>query len=299
VRATEETGAHARADCCCYQTGDTALGDTLYYDWDGDATRDGNEDGIPNITVYLYEDSGGDGVVDVGVDALISSTVTADGSGAYPSGYYTFTSLATASYVVVVDRTDPDLPSGCTQTQDPDEDPGTCTTCDGRGSADTAWGAVADVDFGYQPIGSSAIVDTVWRDMDGNGLRSGVHETGIPSITVWLEVDLHGDGAYTRVATTTTDADGTYLFPNLPDADHRGVVDDNDSDLPQGACRDSYIPSTSTTVTTTISGGNTFLDADFGFFCHWAPSATPSTGTPSGMPSRTGTRAASRGSSSR
>jgi uncharacterized repeat protein (TIGR01451 family) len=265
VTVTVETGGYARADYSYYQTGDTAVGDTVYYDWDADATQDGNEEGIPDITVYLYEDSDGDGVVDVGIDALMSSTVTADGSGAYPSGYYTFTHLPAHNYVVVVDRSDSDFPRGCSQTQDPDEDPGICTTCDSSGSADTTSGSVDDVDFGYRPTGSGAIGDTVWRDMDGDGLQSGVRETGIPSITVWLEVDLDSDGDYTRVATKTTDARGTYLFQSLPDADYRVVVDDNDPDLPQGAFRYSYIPSTSTAVTTTIIGGNTFLDADFGF----------------------------------
>jgi hypothetical protein len=264
VTVTVQTGDYARADYSYCQTGDTAVGDTVYYDWDGDATQDGNEEGIPDVTVYLYEDSDGDGVVDVGVDALISSTVTADDSGAYPSGYYTFTDLAAATYIVVVDLSNSDFPSRCSQTQDPDDDPGTCTTCDGRGSGNTTSGSVDDVHFGYQPIGSGAIGDTVWRDKDGDGRQSAVRETGIPSITVWLEVDLDGDGAYTRVATTTTDADGAYLFDNLRDADYRVVVDDEDDDLPQGTFRYPYIPSTSRAVTTTTSGGNTFLDADFG-----------------------------------
>ncbi|MGD1993025.1 MAG: SdrD B-like domain-containing protein [Anaerolineae bacterium] len=263
---TVSTGGYAHVDYSYYQTGATAVGDTLYYDWDGDATQDDNEEGVPNVTVSLYEDHDGDGFVDPGIDALIATTVTADGAGLYPSGYYTFTNLPADDYVVVVDQADPDFPTTFAQTQDPDEDGAACVTCDSRGSAHTTTGSVSDIDFGYQPAGPGVIGDTVWRDMDGDGAQSGVLETGITDSTVWLYVDLDEDGTYTRVMTTTTDFDGQYLFQNLADADYRVGVDPNDPDLPVGSLGYTYVPSTPTSDDTPFTGGSTtYLDADFGF----------------------------------
>jgi hypothetical protein len=165
-----------------HRSGATAVGDTLYTDWNGDATQDTGEEGIPDITVWLYEDADGDGTIDVGVDGLISTTVTADGSGLYPAGYYTFTNLAGDNYIVVVDTDDTDFPSDVAQTQDPDET-GVCETCNPYGSADTTGGSVNDIDFGYQPIGSGSIGDFVWQDDDGDGVQD-AGENGIANITV-------------------------------------------------------------------------------------------------------------------
>ncbi len=239
------------------KTGSYTLGDTLYYDWDGDGTQDGNEEGIPDVTVQLYEDVNGNGIIDP-EDAFIASTAT---NG---SGFYEFTNLAAGSYLVLVATDDPDFPAGVVQTQDPDES-GVCLICNNRGLA--ALGPSDDtVDFGYQPRGVGSIGDTVYRDMNGDGVQGGPTETGIANITVWLEVDLNGDGTYARVASAVTDADGKYLFENLPDATYRVVVDDADADLPEDPYGHPYAPSTPTTTDPiAISGGNTYLDADFGF----------------------------------
>ena len=49
-------------------SGSTTVGDELYWDLDGDGYRDPDpeamEEGIPNITIYLYEDKDGDGNFD-------------------------------------------------------------------------------------------------------------------------------------------------------------------------------------------------------------------------------------------
>jgi hypothetical protein len=267
VTKGEISGSH---DFGYHASGDTAVGDMVYYDWDGDGQYDaGYDQGIPNISVYLYEDSDGNGRVDPSVDALISTTVTADGTGIYPSGYYTFTGLAPSVYLVVVDTTDPQFPSHVLQTQDPDRDGELCTEvtgCDNRGSADTSGGiSLDDVDFGYQPYGFGAIGDTVWRDMNGDGVQSGPQESGIISITVELWVKFSGNDAYILIDTQETDANGKYLFEDLPDAEYQVKVRTDDSDLPTGAFGQPYVPSTPTTVATAITNGNTYLDADFGF----------------------------------
>ena len=246
------------------QNGTTEIGDTVYYDWDGDGSQDYTpgvlvEGGIPNVTVLLYEDEDGDGVIDPGVDAFAMSTTTS------MTGTYLFEDLVAGDYIVQVDLSDPDLPAVFSQTQDPDEDGATCTTCDSQGSVDTTGASVYDIDFGYQPSGAGAIGDTVFRDMDGDGTQAGPRETGIADVTVTVEVDLNGDGTYDVLATTTTDEDGSYLFDDLPDGAYRVTVDTADTDLPNDVFDYDYVPSTDTSVDVTLSDGNTYLDADFGF----------------------------------
>jgi hypothetical protein len=191
------------------------------------------------------------------------------------TGYYLFTGIPTnttaVNYYVVVNTSDPDFPANVNQTGDPDET-GTCQACDSRGLASVTTSSVLTMDFGYQPYGFGAIGDTVYRDMNGNGVQDGVQETGIGSITVWLEVDQNSDGSYARIMTTTTDSTGYYMFSNLqfsdlPYATYRVVVNSTDSDLPKDGAGYAYIPSTPITISSiTISNTNRYyLDADFGF----------------------------------
>ena len=255
VGVTVVTGGVARADFSYWRTGPYAIGDTLFYDWDGNGTQTAtNEEGIANVTVYLYEDANGNGVVDVATDALVGTAVTAT------NGTYLFTNLfATNTYLVYVDRNDPDLPPLYNVTGDP------YGALDGRSVVTITNASRLDQDFGFQPYGTGAIGDTVWRDLNADGVKSGVQETGISNVLVSLYADLNGDGTYVLLKTTNTSSVGTYLFSNLPDGDYRVVVDAADADLPQDAFGNAYYPSTATAHDVTISGGSTYLDADFGF----------------------------------
>ncbi|HRT06382.1 MAG TPA: SdrD B-like domain-containing protein, partial [Kiritimatiellia bacterium] len=204
--------------------------------------------------VYLYEDANGNGVVDVATDALVGTAVTAT------NGTYLFTNLfATNTYLVYVDRTDPDLPPAYYVTGDP------FGALDGRSVVTITNASRLDQDFGFQPYGTGAIGDTVWRDLNADGVKSGVQETGISNVLVTLYVDFNGDGTYLPLRSTNTSSTGTYLFTNLPDGQYRVVVDAADADLPQDAFGNVFYPSTATTNNATIAGGNTYLDADFGF----------------------------------
>ncbi len=252
---TVVTGGVARADFSYWRTGPYSIGDTLYYDWDGNGSQsNGWEEGIADVTVYLYEDANGNGVVDVATDALVGTAVTAT------NGTYLFTNLfATNTYLVYVDRTDPDLPPAYYVTGDP------FGALDGRSVVTITNASRLDQDFGFQPYGTGAIGDTVWRDLNADGVKSGVQETGISNVLVTLYVDFNGDGTYLPLRSTNTSSTGTYLFTNLPDGQYRVVVDAADADLPQDAFGNVFYPSTATTNNATIAGGNTYLDADFGF----------------------------------
>jgi protocatechuate 3,4-dioxygenase beta subunit len=182
------------------------IGDTLYVDWDGSGTQDTGEEGIPNVNVYLYQDLDGDGIVDAD-DVLLETAVT------NTSGNYSFSNYPAGKYLIIADTGDPDFPGSYTQTADPD------ATLDNKHSlATNGIDNVDTVDFGYQPQGTSSIGDLVWADLDGDGVKSD-RETGIENVAVTLYQDQDGDGNIDAedavVATTTTDANGAYLFSNL------------------------------------------------------------------------------------
>ena len=64
---------------------------------------------------------------------------------------------------------------------------------------------------------TGAIGDRVWLDEDGDGVQD-AGETGIPNV----EVQLSGTDALGNAVslTTTTDANGNYLFPDVPVGDY-------------------------------------------------------------------------------
>ena len=255
VSVTVASGGVARADFSYWQAGDYTIGDTLYYDWDGNGIQSNAfEEGVADVTVYLYEDANSNGVVDTGADAFIASATTAS------NGYYAFTNLfATNTYLVYVDPNDPDLPENYLVTGDP------YGTMDARSVVTLTNASNYLQDFGFQPSGGGSIGDTVWKDMDADGAQSGMQETGISNVLVSLYVDFNNDGTYVLLRTTNTGSAGAYLFGSLPDGEYRVVVDPADADLPADAFGNAYYPSTAVSRDVTISGGSAYLDADFGF----------------------------------
>ncbi len=259
---TVVTGLYGSYDFGYYRGGTYRLGDTVYTDWDGDATQDAGEEGIPNITVSLYEDDDGDGVIDP-EDGLVAVTVTNS------TGNYYFPNRGVGSYIVVVDKDDADFPAGYRQTQDPDQDGIVCTACDNRGRA-TLGPNDLTVDFGYQPYGSASIGDFIWRDLDHDGVQDGGSETGIASITVNLYEDSNGNGVIDAgdalVATTSTDANGNYLFDGLHAGRYLVDVDTTDPQLPTDGYGNRYVLSTDNDPhPVTLATGQDYRDADFGF----------------------------------
>ncbi len=227
------------------------IGDFLFYDWNGNGTRDAIDEPMSGITIQL-----------LGPDGTVIATTTTDTNGnylftGYPVGYYTVR-VASSS-----------LPSGVTQTYDPDN------TKDGR-STFTLTANDLTRDFAYQPVGSGEIGDTVFKDINGDGTQ-GNTEPGIPGVTVQLQVDLNGDGNYVTIKTAATDSNGNYLFTGLPAGTYRVVVDTstNSSAIPNDMYGNDYKPSP--VSGTTVSGSsyystktlatNTATDytADFGF----------------------------------
>ncbi|MCI5130619.1 MAG: hypothetical protein D3904_03655, partial [Candidatus Electrothrix sp. EH2] len=121
--------------------GDKTISGTVFLDDSGTAgdgtaangVMDGSETGEGSVTVTLYYDMNGDGVLDP-EDVKWGETTTDPATGDY-----SFTNLPDAKFIAVVDSSDTDLT------------PGVAATTDTEIPADTTSGDVTDVDFGFVP----------------------------------------------------------------------------------------------------------------------------------------------------
>ncbi|HSH01915.1 MAG TPA: SdrD B-like domain-containing protein [Anaerolineae bacterium] len=234
------------------------IGDYVWIDTDRDGIQDANELGRDNITVELYEDANGNGVIDA-EDALISTTVTSGG------GYYLFENLLAASggtsYLVNVDTTDADLPTDAfsgTQFQlTTNNDPESVTLT-------PAAPIYLDADFGFGAPGR--IGDFVWQDSNGDGLYDFGVEPGIAGVVLTLTL---ATGEF--ITTTTTDANGYYLFTGLVSDTYRVEVDTSTlpaNFFPTSDPDESYtcvVCDHATTYPIDLPAGQFNYSADFGY----------------------------------
>ena len=132
----------------------------------------------------------------------------------------------------------------------------------------------------YTGVNPGAIGNTVWLDENGNGQQE-AGEAGIPNLNVTLlgagPNGTFGDGDDTTT-NTVTDANGGYLFTNLPAGKFRVTV------TPTAGLNATYNEDTGTTTPNnvtevTLTEGKYHLTADFGY--NWVPagdSANPGAG---------------------
>ena len=247
-------------------TGGLTIGDTIYADWNGNGSQDSGEEGISGVQVRLYRDLNGNGTIDTGDTLLDTQTTNA-------SGFYQFTNLAGNGAQYLVKVTTSTIPSGYTQTADPDEG-GVCTVCDSKQVVTLNTTSVNTADFGYRPTGFGSIGDYVWYDTDADGLQD-IGESGINGVTINLYQDQNGNGlidaADALVATTTTAGGGAYNFTGL--YAYTYIVEIAQSNF-GGALADLTMTTNGAPYTNTsaqvsyavnLSSGEDFDDADFGF----------------------------------
>ncbi len=226
-----------------------SIGDQVFDDKGNDGTFNGADVGIPNVTVNLYEDTNGNGVIDAG-DALIGTTQT------NASGIYGFSGLAEGlSYIVDVDQADPDIATyfggGVIQQSTVDPRPIQGLT-----------GAYTTADFGFYKVVPGSIGDKVWYDADADGVVD-ANESGLANVDVKLYQDTNGNGMVDAgeplLATTTTDANGVYNFTNLPAGTYVVDVVQTDPDVPA-----SLAPSLDP-IAVTLGVAQNKTDVDFPF----------------------------------
>ncbi len=126
--------------------------------------------------------------------------------------------------------------------------------------------------------GNGAIGDRIWVDTDGDGAQD-PNEAGVFGVEVTLYHDPDGDGVYDTVyGTTTTDANGNYIFTNLPPAAYVVTVTNDagashpvlGADYNQTGDPDHFGTSginndNTTTTPIVLAPGDVFLNADFGY----------------------------------
>ncbi|MEV6239835.1 SdrD B-like domain-containing protein [Lentzea sp. NPDC051838] len=164
------------------------LGDYVWVDANRNGVQDSGETPVPGVTVKL-----GDKTTQTGADGKYIFEDLSDGT------YKVCFDIATMpapyqSYLV----TKPD--AGGDDTKDSDAGADGCTPDTSLGSAKRE---DLTLDLGIRP--PNKLGDFVWIDTDKNGVQD-PGEPGVPGVTVKV-----GD------KTTTTDENGKYEFPNLPD----------------------------------------------------------------------------------
>ena len=187
------------------------IGDTVFNDADGNGVQAASgEPGLMGVTVQLWEDIGNDGTPDTLLEVKATDA----------NGKYEFLGLDTGNYLVLINTAT--LPTGYTQTADPDQPGVPCSTCDNKGNADlTTDGQVLNtVDFGYKPpVGTYSITGNLWDDANGNGVNNS--EPPIPGATVCL---YKSDGL-TLIICTQTGSGGEYSFPGVVNGTYVVKVD--------------------------------------------------------------------------
>lgn len=233
-----------------------SLGDRVWYDSNRDGDQDAGEPGVAGVTVNLYRPGfGPDGIAGNGDDALsVATTVT----NAY--GYYVFNNLIPAIYTVgfvapsghVITSLDATGGTAPTDGSDSDADPATGRTTYYSLPTGAKNMSVDCGIYSNQPAANvGALGNFVWNDLNGDGVQT-AGEPGVAGITVTLY-----NNVGTAIATTSTDANGAYLFTNLTPGNYTVGF----GNLPAGF-----------SFTTQDNGGNDAIDSD-------ANPATGRTGT--------------------
>jgi uncharacterized repeat protein (TIGR01451 family) len=217
------------------------IGDTIFADLDGISgvgQGPGASDvGLEGVTVNLYLDQDGDGVIDFNAGDELLSTALTDASG-----HYKFTGLpdTTAAQRYMVQVLDSTLPSAYQQSASSYPVGGVPAT--GVYSTTLANGeSILTADFGYPLVLAvyRAISGTVYHDngagggIASNGVRN-VGEPGIANVSVTIEIDADANGSYDQSYLITTDVVGAYGFSAIPNgANVRITV--NSGTLPSAA----------------------------------------------------------------
>ena len=219
------------------------LGDFVWLDSNANGVQDAGENGIANVTVNLIQ------------NGQVIATQQTGGQGDY-----LFDGLTAGTYQVDVVETT--LPAGLNETTQ-NAGGNDATDSDVNANGDPVTVVLADdnsedltIDFGY--VGTGSIGDTIWNDLDGDGVLD-ANEDGIAGVTVKLL-----DAAGNVLETTVTDGNGNYSFDNLPAGDYVVMVDP--ATVPAGLAPTFELDGNFDGMTpVTLAAGETNNDVDFGY----------------------------------
>jgi uncharacterized repeat protein (TIGR01451 family) len=222
-----------------------SLGDLVWYDHDNDGLFEpgAGESGVAGVTVELYRPG------DVPSTTAPLSTTTTDANGRY-----LFTDLGKGGYFVHIppgefgagrpllgyESTVPTEPDPNTN-QNEDVDENGVPLVAGAAAVEGVSSGVVTLTVGAEPVGEDvlgidpatpdgnsnlsvdfgflrplSLGDLVWFDLDNDGVfEPGAGETGVASVTVELYRPSDVPSTTVPFSTTTTDANGRYLFTDL------------------------------------------------------------------------------------
>ena len=232
-----------------------SLGDRVWYDENQDGIQDAGEVGASGVTVTLYDSTG----------TNVIATTTTDGFGNYvfnnlPAGKYVVGFTTPAGFTISPQG------AGSDTTLNSDAVPATGKTAVitlGQGEHNPTIDAGI---FNSTPANNNSIGDYVWHDENQDGIQDGTEE-GVSGITVTLY-----DNAGTPITTTTTDANGYYNFPFLPNGTYSVGFSNLPADnvfSPTGAgtaSTDSDADPTGRTSTVSLTGNTHITDLDAGIY---------------------------------
>ena len=205
------------------------LGDKLWVDANSNGVQDADEDGVNGVEVSLYDSESN----------FLSSKTTESFNG--EAGYYLFENISAGSYYISFD-----IPDGYTATVPNiggnDASDSDITDVFGKGTTSlfTLSSGEDELDIDGGIVLSSSIGDYVWEDTNADGIQDN-NEPGAEGISVSLL-----DASGSLLSTTTTDANGKYLFGDLVAGDYTVEFE---------------IPS-DRAVTSNNNGGDDDLDSD-------------------------------------
>jgi hypothetical protein len=249
-----------------------AIGNLVWKDSNGDGSRQAGEPGIPAVSVHLYSSTQTPGA------ATPLRTTTTDSQG-----LYRFDGLAPACYRVYL----PTPPADCTLSTSPSDPADNREDNDDNGAQNAVGQPVTSpliclaagaelttdgddangdltVDFGFvpPPPPTACVGDTVWIDIDRNGLPDeNLSTQGVPGVVVSLYRVTTGGLVFQASATTSVRGAnrGFYEFCGLAPGEYCVIVD------PAGLPADFQTPTTVLQKKVTLVAGQYSQVEDFGF----------------------------------
>lgn len=195
----DNTQTQLSYDAGIYPNTTAAVSGTYWIDNDKDGVQDAGEPGIAGMRVTLYNSSG----------VPVASTIT-DANGNYlfpnvtPGSNYTIGFEPPPNGTIFTQQNTPGTIAG---TSNSDINPASGRTAPFNV---TAGSVTPDIDGGVITPITGSLGDKVWFDRDYDGTQD-ANEPGIPGVVLELM-----DGSGNVIATTVSDANGNYLFSNLP-----------------------------------------------------------------------------------
>ncbi len=217
------------------------IGDTVFSDTNGNSTQEPGEPGLGGLTVVVRDSSGN-----------TVATTNTDANGRYS------VNVPPGTYTVAV--TNPPFGFTPTLTQ-----PNPINVSSGQ-NIDT-------VDFGFRPTSQGSIGDTVFQDLNGNGVQDS-NDVGLGGVRVRLFgpgpdgiINTADDNQIAEQFTDNTPnivigGRGNYTFNNLPPGIYRV-----ESDIPPGNPPNdrAFLTTGRNPIIVNLGANQNFLNADFGF----------------------------------